>query len=162
VVAEYTLDERRTHLVSTLATHAELADPDSALAAALGGYVTARGSGDDAVVDLYLHWPDAPEDADETSRALQPLVAALPFSQEVRRFSVAVCAGATRPVGYFTFRPDGHGGAVEDTLTRGVHPMVGRRLNPGGSGSSTSPASRHPRTCCSTTAWPARTPPTGD
>jgi acetyl-CoA carboxylase carboxyltransferase component len=32
-------------------------------------------------------------------------------------------------VGYYAFRPDGTGGVVEDTLTRGVHPMVGRRLN---------------------------------
>ena len=53
--------------------------------------------------------------------------AALPFAHDGRRLSVAVCAGL--PVGYYAFRPDGSGGMVEDTLTRGVHPMVGRRLN---------------------------------
>ena len=63
------------------------------------------------------------------SRALRPLVAALPFALDVRRLSVAVCDGPDRPVGYFAFRPDGPEGMTEDTLTRGVHPMVGRRLN---------------------------------
>ena len=129
VVADYSLDERPTRLVSTIGTYAELAGPLGGLASAIGGDVAARGAGHDAVVDLYLHWPDAPEDADETSRALGPLVAALPFAHDVRRLSVAVCAGARRPVGYYAFRPDGAGGVVEDTLTRGVHPMVGRRLN---------------------------------
>ncbi len=36
-------------------------------------------TGDEAVVDLYLHWPDAPESADEVSELLRPMVAALPF-----------------------------------------------------------------------------------
>ena len=46
----------------------------------------------------------------------------------MRRVAVAVCAVPDRPVTYFTFRPvDGH--IVEDELVRGVHPMVGRRLN---------------------------------
>ena len=129
VVAEYTLDDRRTRLVSTIGTYADLADPEGDLATAIGAQVTGREAGHEAVVDLYLHWPEAPEDAEEVSRVLRPLVAAQPYVQEVRRFSVAVCAGAERPVGYYAFRPDGAGGAVEDTLTRGVHPMVGRRLN---------------------------------
>ena len=129
VVADYSLDERPTRLVSTIGTYAELSDPVDGLASAIGPDVAGRAEGHDAVVDLYLHWPDAPEDADETSRALGPLVAALPFAHDVRRLSVAVCAGPARPVGYYAFRPDGSGGMVEDTLTRGVHPMVGRRLN---------------------------------
>ena len=39
-----------------------------------------------------------------------------------------MCPGGDRPVSYFTFRP-GPDGIVEDDLVRGVHPMVGRRLN---------------------------------
>jgi len=129
LVADYALDERPTRLVSTIGTYPELAGPQSGMSSAIGASVAGRDEGHDAVVDLYLHWPEAPEDAEETSRALGPLVAALPFSQDVRRFSVAVCAGAERPVGYFAFRPDGASGVVEDARTRGVHPMVGRRLN---------------------------------
>ena len=47
----------------------------------------------------------------------------------MRRVALAVCPGGGRPVSYFTFRPDGEGAMVEDRLVRGVHPMVGRRLN---------------------------------
>ncbi len=129
VAADYTLDGRPTRLVSTIGTYAELADPHGSLGSAINAHVTDRDEGHDVVVDLYLHWPEAPEDADAVSRVLGPLVAALPFSQDARRVSVAVCAGAERPVGYYAFRPDGAGGVVEDALTRGVHPMVGRRLN---------------------------------
>ncbi|RYP82836.1 fused acetyl/propionyl-CoA carboxylase subunit alpha/methylmalonyl-CoA decarboxylase subunit alpha, partial [Nocardioides guangzhouensis] len=129
VVAEYTLDDRPTRLVSTIGTYAELAEAAGGLATAIDERLAGRGEGHEAVVDLYLHWPEAPEDAEQASAALRPLVEALPFSQAARRISVAVCAGAERPVGYFAFRPDGEGGNAEDDLTRGVHPMVGRRLN---------------------------------
>ena len=81
------------------------------------------------MVDLYLRWPEAPEGADETSEQLRALVAELPMAHDVRRICVAVCPGGERPVGYYAFRPDHDGQVVEDDLTRGVHPMVGRRLN---------------------------------
>ena len=51
------------------------------------------------------------------------------LTHRLRRVAIAVCPGAGRPVAYFTFRPDGAGAMVEDRLVRGVHPMVGRRLN---------------------------------
>ena len=49
--------------------------------------------------------------------------------RRVRRIAIAVGAGTDRPPAYFTFRPTDDGGVVEDDLVRGVHPMVGRRLN---------------------------------
>ena len=94
VVADYTLDERPTRLVSTIGTYAELSDPAGELASAIGPDVAGRGEGHDAVVDLYLHWPEAPEDADETSRGLRPLVAALPFAA---RRTTALRRGVRRP-----------------------------------------------------------------
>ncbi len=131
-LAAYTLDDRRTSLISTEGTYAELADPASSLAAAVTDAIAERAADHQAVVDLYLSWPDAPDSAEETSLQLSSLVAALPWAQEVRRVAVAVCPDGGRPVGYFTFRPvdgvDGPG-VVEDDLVRGVHPMVGRRLN---------------------------------
>ena len=58
---------------------------------------------------------------------------ALPFAADVRRIAVAVCPGGGEPVNYFTFRPEPAATAsdrmVEDDLVRGMHPMVGRRLN---------------------------------
>ena len=128
VVADYTLDDRPTRVVSTVGTMAELADASGGLAASVATHLAERRPGDEAVVDLYLHWPEAPESADAASEQLRPLVEALPFAHDVRRVSVAVCAGGGRPVGYYAFRPT-DGGVVEDDLTRGVHPMVGRRLN---------------------------------
>jgi acetyl-CoA carboxylase carboxyltransferase component/biotin carboxyl carrier protein len=129
VVADYVLDERPTRLVSTVGTVAELTDADAALASSVGEHVAGRHDGQEAVVDLYLHWPDAPESADDASDQLRPLVEALPFARDVRRVSVAVCVDGSRPVGYYAFRPAEDGGVAEDDLTRGVHPMVGRRLN---------------------------------
>jgi acetyl/propionyl-CoA carboxylase alpha subunit/acetyl-CoA carboxylase carboxyltransferase component len=128
VVADYTLDDRPTRLVSTVGARDELDDPSGALVTALSAQVSARGVRDEAVVDLYLHWPDAPASAEEVSTELGRVVGVLPFSSEVRRVAVAVCSGAARPVGYFTFRPS-EGGVAEDELVRGVHPMVGRRLS---------------------------------
>jgi len=127
VAADYSLDDRPTRLVSTIGTVAELAGGQmvSALAEQLAG----RRSGDEAVVDLYLHWPEAPESPEGASDELAKIVAALPFITDVRRLAVAVCRGGGRPVNYFTFRPGPDGGVFEDKLVRGVHPMVGRRLN---------------------------------
>ena len=131
-VADYTLDDRPTRLVSTLGTFAELSDASGPLAAALGEELAARGAGQHGVVDLYLHWPSAPESADDAAAELAGVVGALPFAGDVRRIAVAVSAGDDRPVGYFTYRPaasSDEGGVFEDDLVRGVHPMVGRRLN---------------------------------
>ncbi len=129
VVASYTLDDRPTRVVSTIGTVAELGDPTGGLVSSVTAHVGDRGAEEEAVVDLYLHWADAPESADDVSAQLRAMVAALPVAQDVRRICVAVCPGGDRPVGYFAFRPGTDGGAVEDDLTRGVHPMVGRRLN---------------------------------
>ncbi len=130
-VADYTLDDRPTRLVSTVGTMAELTDAGSALTAAVGAEVAARNPGSDAVVDLYVHWPTAPESPDAATEELARVVGALPFAHDVRRIAVAVCPGSGRPVNYFTYRPLASAavGVVEDDLVRGVHPMVGRRLD---------------------------------
>ncbi|EWT01999.1 acetyl-CoA carboxylase [Intrasporangium oryzae NRRL B-24470] len=126
-VADYTLDDRQTHLTSTIGSVDELA-PGSALDGAVSTDVWARAAGHQSVVDLYLRWPEEPASADEASVELASRLQQLPFAHDVRRVAVAVSASGGRPVGYFTFRPvDGE--LVEDRLVRGVHPMVGRRLN---------------------------------
>ena len=134
VVASYSLDERPTRLVSSVGTVEELA-AGSSLVESVSSYVADRAAREDAVVDLYLYWPDAPADPDEASEALRARLADLPLARDVRRLTLAVCTGAgDRNVGYYAFRPAPDGSAsgstvIEDDLTRGVHPMVGRRLD---------------------------------
>ncbi len=128
VHADYVLDERPTRLVSTTGTVAELSDAGSPLVAGVAAELAERRTGDEATVDLYLHWPDAPETV-AAEEELRHTLGELPFAQAARRVTIAVCSGSGRPVDYFTFRPDEAGGVVEDDLVHGVHPMVGRRLN---------------------------------
>ncbi|MFI5706931.1 carboxyl transferase domain-containing protein [Kribbella sp. NPDC051620] len=126
--ADYTLDERPTHLVSTVGTVAELADVESSLVHDLTAEIAVRPAGHEAVADLYMSWPDTPENQQEAADRLRDIVAALPFTQQVRRVAIAVAPGGGREVWYFTYRPSSEG-IVEDDNVRGVHPMVGRRLN---------------------------------
>ncbi len=129
VHADYVLDERPTRLVSTTGTIGELSDPGSDLVTGVTAEIAARRAEDEAVVDLYLSWPDAPADTADARAELSRVLGDLPFAGDARRVTVAVCPGSGRPVDYFTFRPDPAGGVVEDDLVHGVHPMVGRRLN---------------------------------
>ncbi|WP_457253900.1 ATP-binding protein [Pedococcus sp. P5_B7] len=127
-VADYTLDGRATHLVTSVGRVDELV-PGGELEQAVSGQLEEATEGSEGVVDLYLSWPDEPSSPEDASARLGELLAAMPFAHRLRRVAIAVCPGGGRPVAYFTFRPDGAGGMVEDRLVRGVHPMVGRRLN---------------------------------
>ena len=128
-VADYILDDRPTRVVSTVGTIAELGDRGSAMVTAVGDEVAAGAADHEVVLDLYVHWPDAPETPERASEELARLVGALPFTRQVRRVAVAVCPGEGTPVLYFTYRPVADDGVVEDDLVRGIHPMVGRRLD---------------------------------
>ncbi len=83
------------------------------------------------MVDLYLSWPDAPSSADEMSAELRTHV--WPRCRSLTTYDASAlrsCSGGgDSKVGYFVFRPAADGSVVEDDLTRGVHPMVGRRLD---------------------------------
>ncbi|HYY10136.1 MAG TPA: biotin/lipoyl-containing protein, partial [Kineosporiaceae bacterium] len=130
VVADYAIHGGRTRLVATVGAFDEL----PALGARLGELVDATPPGDDAVVDLYLSWPAAPTDPDAAARGLAEALRGLPFVPRVRRVAVMVSGrGANGSEALrFTFRPDPldrTGGVVEDALVRGMHPMVGRRLD---------------------------------
>ncbi|MFC6707824.1 carboxyl transferase domain-containing protein [Flexivirga alba] len=84
----------------------------------------------DNVVEIYLRWADLPEQSEHVRDVLLDLLSQQSLAQTPRRVSFAVCPAAPRAVDYFTFRPSADGnGWVEDDLVRGMHPMVGRRLN---------------------------------
>ena len=126
--ADYVIDERPTRVVATLGLRTELETPKSQLNLTIADQVAARTPDDEAVVEIYLSWPGAPTEPEATSAELRSLISVLRWAREVRRVAVAVVAGSGRPVTYFTFRwLDGH--LTEDARVRGVHPMVGRRLN---------------------------------
>ena len=129
VACDYTLDDRPTHLVSTVANLAELV-PGSELVTALEQQVQAAPPGHETVLDLYVLWPEVPDSPAEASAYLRQTLAKLEISGRVRRVVAAICPGSERPVSYYTFRSHGAGaeGLAEDDLVRGVHPMVGRRL----------------------------------
>lgn len=128
-VADYTLDEQPRRLVTTIGRVDELTASTS-LVETVTAQVAAAPEGHQGVVDLYLAWPSAPESPDEASTVLAGLLAGLSFAHDARRVAVAVCPGEGRPVGYFTFRPQPDQTMTEDTLVRGVHPMVGRMAEP--------------------------------
>jgi hypothetical protein len=150
VVADYTLDEQPRRLVTTVAESSDL-DASSDLVAAIDAQLEDAPAGHPVVLDLYLSWPGAPDSVTEVSDSLQRVLRTLPFAGRVRRTAVAVCPGGERPVSYFTFRP-GPEGVVEDNLVRGLHPMVGRRLNLWRLRDFEITGSTRRRTCCCTTA----------
>jgi acetyl/propionyl-CoA carboxylase alpha subunit/acetyl-CoA carboxylase carboxyltransferase component len=85
------------------------------------------------VADLYLTWTCAPATAEERSARLREALVLTGIADRVRRIVVGVTSGrpAHPPVEYFTFRrriAAGTGEFAEDTLVRGVHPLVAWRL----------------------------------
>jgi acetyl/propionyl-CoA carboxylase alpha subunit/acetyl-CoA carboxylase carboxyltransferase component len=123
----------RTTAVVTVGRFAELV-PGSQLADDLCAQLRAAPDGHVRVADLYLTWIDAPGCAQQRSAALHQALLTCGIADEVRRIVVGVCGGGPAGPGieYFTFRrrmATGAGEFVEDTLVRGVHPLVGRRLH---------------------------------
>ncbi|HET9829226.1 MAG TPA: carboxyl transferase domain-containing protein [Nocardioidaceae bacterium] len=80
------------------------------------------------VVDLYVAWPDAPEDGDEMSAALLPMFADVPLINRGRRITVTVFSHNGDHVHQVTFRP-GDEGLAEERVIRDMHPLTGQRLD---------------------------------
>jgi acetyl/propionyl-CoA carboxylase alpha subunit/acetyl-CoA carboxylase carboxyltransferase component len=127
VVCDYTIDDRPTHLLTTVGNVSELSG-GTGLIETIEAELNVAPDGHQCVIDLYLVWSGAPDSPAERSADLRRVLNRLPFAHRARRIAVATCRGADLPVSYFTFRP-GIQGLVEDDLVRGVHPMVGRRLS---------------------------------
>ena len=128
VVADVT-DRRGRGLVAALAvTHDAL---DEALLAA---HELTRDEPEHlpglAVLDLYLTWPDAPEDADALADAVAPSLAELPADTRLRRVTVSVLGSAPgHAARHLTFRRDDGGAFSERTHLRDIHPLIAGRLN---------------------------------
>ena len=126
-VADYVLDDRPTHLVSTVGTFDEL-DARQRLSRGDQRQVAARGP--DQQASSICTSPGPTRRPTQTSAPLRCArrLGTISFAHEVRRVAVGCLAGGGRPVSYFTCRPR-DGALVEDDLVRGLHPMVGRRLD---------------------------------
>ncbi len=126
--------------VLLLSSHARLgADDDGdlrATAAELGRRLSEASSTDDVVLDLFVHSeapamdPDAPE-ANATEERVRAALEAARFPRPPRRVVVAVAGRGAGPgmasVVHYTWRSE-DGGLREDRGRRGLHPMMGKRL----------------------------------
>ena len=161
--ADYALDEP----ADPPGLHGRHRSPSSADPA--GGLVAARrrpGRGraapaHEAVVDLYLHWPERAGVADAGQRASCARcvggAAVRPRRTPGRRRGLR--RRAARPVTYFTFRPAADGArSSRTTWSAACTRWSGRRLNLWRLRDFDVTRSRRPRTCCSTTASPASNP----
>lgn len=120
VHGSYRLEGWARRMVATATDHAAL---PGALAA------VAAQADQDLAVDIYLAWPEQPENQDDVASALRSELSQVEWLRRVERITVSV-AGRAGDVHHhqFTFQPGEGGELVEDTLIRGMHPMVARRL----------------------------------
>ncbi|WP_433567348.1 biotin carboxylase N-terminal domain-containing protein [Nocardia sp. CA-151230] len=118
-----------TTCVATMARMSDLRDgPSGALTTALRGLLEGAPADHVRVVDLLLSWPAAPGSVDERASALLDALQNAGLASDVRRITVALAPPHDDPLEHFTFRTRA-GELVEDTVIRGVHPLVGRRLH---------------------------------
>ena len=128
LAAEYHLGEELLRLV---VTHARKEDLVSCLQS-LRDTLTNAPADRRLLLDVYVSDPGSSGDADGTSRELLAALdeAALPRRPDRVAFVVAGAgaewAGSATP--HFTFRLQDGAQFVEDTLVRGLHPMMGERL----------------------------------
>ena len=125
--AEYEHEGRRVHVI---ATHAQASQFTAALAT-LGPIVASMPKTDDVVFELYLWHPGAPGDPEEASEQFRRVLSGAVFDRPLGR---VVCMAAAPGEGsdvkrlqFFTFRPR-DGEYREERLYRGLHPMMGERL----------------------------------
>ena len=122
LTASYVFEGRRIHLIATAAGWGELADTARSLIPLLARIP----AGDDAIVDVYLPRDGVAHDPDAVARDAEALLDGVGFPRPLRRVVLAV--GGPPRVQHFTFRP-AEGRFREDRLYRGLHPMMGKRLD---------------------------------
>ncbi len=129
VTGNFDLAGERLQLVSTATTFTDLSTTLDAIDDIAGP------APEHLAVDLYLAWPDAPENGDEISDVIQGVLVEHPSSRGWRRITVTVCGPDVRHV---TFRRtttedtgarESAGPLAEDLVIRDMHPLTGQRLD---------------------------------
>ena len=161
---DYTLDDRPTHLVTTVGTHRRAGRPGGAAAwsTSVGRAgrrprrrVTSRSSTSTCPGRTRRQSPD-----EASARLRRAARRACRSPSEVRRVAVAVCPGR-RPAGLATSRSGpGRTGSSRTTWSAACTRWSAAGSTCGGCATSGSPGWTRPRTCCSTTASPRTTRPT--
>src|SRR5699024_3470099 len=103
---------------------------DSALGA-VGEAATVFTATSEVVADIYLTWPQQPDDPEEMAAVLLHTLRQAGMPDNLRRITTTVAGPRGAAMHHhFTFRPDDNatGGLAEDRLTRGLHPLVAQRL----------------------------------
>ncbi|HWC78444.1 MAG TPA: carboxyl transferase domain-containing protein [Pseudonocardiaceae bacterium] len=110
-----------------LATVADFADLSRALAT-VTELAEDHPDGSVLVADIYLSWTGQPADAEDMAGELATVLAAAQWPAGLRRITLTV-AGSSGAVlhHHFTFEP-AESGLAEDRLIRGLHPLIGQRL----------------------------------
>jgi len=103
-------------------------DP-AAVGPALAGLADAVDGGAEHVVDLYVRL-ERPTGADELAGLVDGALAGADLPAAVRRVAVVATAphDPERTVHHLCWRRDDGGGFAEETTFRGLHPMIGERL----------------------------------
>ena len=128
VTAQFVRDDQLFHVIATAADFADFENAIESVAALALQVPPAV----DVIVELYLCPSSPSSDGDALAEELRILLGAHAWPHQVRRVVVSVCArgraGAEPAVDCFTF-DRANVGFTEDTVVRGIHPMIARRLH---------------------------------
>ncbi len=112
------------------AAYVELEDV-AAVSSAFARYAETLGDGELGVLDLYAQHRGTAPPREQLAARLSALLADVPSPPALHRIVVAVAeprrGRGMGAIDLFTFRP-GASGLVEDEVLRGLHPMMGHRL----------------------------------
>jgi acetyl/propionyl-CoA carboxylase alpha subunit/acetyl-CoA carboxylase carboxyltransferase component len=123
VTADYELQGTRLHLVALMGPVRELPAALAEVRRLAADVAEPRT----ALVDLYVSWPDRPDDPDAMAAELHGTLAELETLPSIRRVTVTVCTPGG-DIDAVTFRPS-DGRLAEDRIVRGMHPLTAQRLN---------------------------------
>jgi hypothetical protein len=125
--AVYDYGGARIEVVTTFAEYASL----SAAVANMSRFVAGLPAEHDVVVDFYVWQLNPLPEVKTTEQALQAILEQANFTRRLRRIVFAVSSPGSglgmASTQHFTYRPD-ENGYQEDRFYRGLHPMMGKRL----------------------------------
>ncbi len=128
VTADYEDEEKHVHLLTTHSDYYRL----SHAATSILPLIDESPEDHEIAIDFYLWHSGSLGAADATQQEVHQMLNQVAFPRRIRRIEVVV-GGPGRGYGmggmqHFTYRPT-ETGYQEDKFFRGVHPMMGRRLN---------------------------------
>lgn len=125
--AEYSYQNKRIHLITSHADYENLAR----LIGAINPLLDKVPPDHDIVIDFYVWKNEAVADRDKLFEEINSILNRNGFSHRIRRIVVSISGPKSSPgmagVEIFTFRQDEEG-FREDKIYRGMHPMMGKRL----------------------------------